>query len=161
MKKIPLNIGRWPSTAKPVTQFAFVDNADFALVEPYRWSTAQFGNTTYARTQIRRDGKTTTLSMHRLILGVTDRSVLIDHRDRNGLNNQRRNLRFSNKSQNAMNSPGHRDRKSKYKGVSFETFTGKWLVQLTLNGKRVFKQRFTSEIAAGKAYRKAARLFHQ
>ena len=42
--------------------------------------------------------------LHRLILGVQDKNTFVDHWDRNGLNNQRRNLRVATRAQNRANS---------------------------------------------------------
>lgn len=41
--------------------------------------------------------------LHRVLLGVTDPNVIVDHIDNNGLNNTRANLRLTNKVGNALN----------------------------------------------------------
>jgi hypothetical protein len=152
MTIIPLNLGRWKRT--PPTRFAVVSDRDAARVRRHRWSAVRSGKHWYAQTMVKRDGGWRVLKMHRLIKGG---SGLIDHRNLNGLDNRRCNLRFATRKQNAANSHGHRDRKSAYKGVCFETFTGLWLAQLTVDGRLVFKARFHSESKAGRAYLRAAR----
>lgn len=162
MKLIPLNVGRWKRTEP--TKFALVNDRDFARVNRHKWTAVKMGNSWYAHTMAKVGGRWRVIKMHNMVLGfpggieaIRRNSRLIDHRDLNGLNNQRGNLRLATRSQNAANSAGHRDRKSKHKGVSFEGFTKRWLAQLTVNGKMVFKARFDTEAQAGRAYKAAVR----
>lgn len=151
MKQVPLNLGRWKATIP--TKFALVDDADFELVSAYKWHASKDGTYWYAKTNRKTARGWRPTSMHRMILGFP--RALIDHRNLNGLDNRRHNLRLATKAQNAANSPGHRDRKSKHKGVCFEKFTGRWLAQLRVNGKWVFRARFDTEDQAGLAYKAA------
>lgn len=50
--------------------------------------------------------------LHRVLLNVTDPNIIVDHRDNNGLNNQRYNLRETNKIGNALNMSVNRNKKS-------------------------------------------------
>lgn len=43
------------------------------------------------------------LYLHRVLLGITDPNIIVDHKDNNGLNNTRDNLRPTNKVGNALN----------------------------------------------------------
>lgn len=112
MKKIPLTQG----------QFALVDDSDFESVSRFRWCAVWSNNTKsfYAsRHEIkneRRNRKRKMISMHRFILGLTDRNVYGDHRNHDTLDNRRENLRQTTVSQNcshrkglaANNTSGHR-----------------------------------------------------
>jgi hypothetical protein len=71
-----------------------------------------------------------TVYMHRFILGVTDTHVLVDHKDGNGLNCVRRNMRCANKSQNTVNSRPHFDNASGVLGVSFDKRYKCWTVRI-------------------------------
>lgn len=84
--------------------YAQISDID-AYVSEYTWTSHKGRNTVYARSTHK--GKW--ISMHRLILDITDPKVIIDHIDGDGLNNQRDNLRIATHSQNMAN------RKSKYK----------------------------------------------
>jgi hypothetical protein len=75
--------------------YAAIDSSDFELLNRHEWRVLSG----YAVTTI--DGQLT--SMHRLILGLTDHSVVCDHIDRDKLNNRRSNLRVVTRVVNAGN----------------------------------------------------------
>lgn len=58
--------------------------------------------------------------MHRWILGITDKKVLIDHIDHNGLNNQKNNLRIATSSRNKKNQITVANNKFHFNGISLE-----------------------------------------
>lgn len=101
---------------------AMVDDEDFELVSGYgKWTAHKDKNNWYAATTIRVGvNKRRCIKMHRLVMGVLeDKKIRIDHKNRNGLDNTRGNLRKATSSQNAMN---RRNQKrmpdaSKFKGV--------------------------------------------
>jgi hypothetical protein len=66
----------------------------------------------------------------------------IDHIDCNKLNNKIENLRESTKTQNSLNQKIGIRNKSKYKNVSWDKFTKKWLVALKINKKSIKIGRF-------------------
>lgn len=82
-----------------IGNYALIDNNDFKLVSQFKWTAHRCGNTIYAATKINRK----TVEMHRLILGIIDPKIKTDHKDRNGLNNQRYNLRECTHAQNISN----------------------------------------------------------
>lgn len=78
-----------------------IDAVDWDKVKSVCWCAIynQTGKRWYACGRVNNK----TIYMHRFILGVTDRHELIDHKDQDGLNNRRDNLRPVNRSQNAQN----------------------------------------------------------
>jgi len=121
---------------------ATVDDRDRFRASQYRWFLERRRNgTLYAKSKI--DGRWTRL--HRFILKLKRGVGLVDHRDRNGLNNRRTNLINSTHSKNIRNSGKHVG-SSKYRGVWMEK--GKWRAMLYIGV-------FDSEVAAARAYRKA------
>jgi hypothetical protein len=86
---------------------------------------------------------------------------LIDHIDRNGLNNRKNNLRLSNKSLNACNSIKRSNCSSKYKGVSYKKDRKKWEAYINFQQRRVRLGYFKSEIDAAKAYNQKAKELHK
>lgn len=90
-----------------------------------------------------------------------DEGFCVDHIDGKGLNNARDNMRVATHSQNHANKPKPRNIKntktSQYKGVSWDTTTGKWFVLVACQGKQYFVGRFINEIDAANAYDDKAR----
>lgn len=90
----------WLSGNYGAGKAAEVDTEDFELVSKYSWHYRDG----YAVTKTKRpDGKRVTLQMHRLVMGTTDPLVIVDHKDRNRLNNTRDNLREFTPKENANN----------------------------------------------------------
>lgn len=123
-------------------EIALIDDEDFDLVSKYRWRKTTFG---YAIAY--RKGVGDRIWMHRLIMNP-DKGVLVDHRDRNKLNNRRSNLRIANKSLNAVNSKIHTNNTSGVTGVSFDKARNKWKAFASQQNKFVFIGRFDSKRAA-------------
>ena len=142
-------------------QTALVDDADYGhLITGNKWRAfkSENGHTFYAVRTIRKaDGRKTSQLMHRFLLRLRSPKRKADHKDNDGLNNQRHNLRRCSQSQNRMNSrktPGH---SSKYKGVCWDKQTDSWIVQLKIKRKAIHIGRFKDEVLAAKAYDKEAK----
>ena len=130
----------------------FIDTEDYELVKHYSWSALVNSRNTYAKTSIKGSGKRTTL-LHSLLLPD---AKLIDHRDGNGLNNRRRNLRAATHRQNSGNVRKiRRKTTSRYRGVSLHK-CGRFLVQIRNGRERISLGLFVSEIEAAEAYNRAA-----
>jgi hypothetical protein len=91
--------------------------------------------------------------MHRQLLGVTDPEIDVDHADRNGLNNQRYNLRAT-PDQNPQNAKIRIDNTSGFKGVSKSG--KKWRVQISVHGKYFHIGYTTNKLDAARLYNEAA-----
>lgn len=131
---------------------AFVDDADFALLNARSWWSLRHRHggreTTYAYTRI--DGNQ--IGMHNLLVPHAD------HINNDGLDNQRHNLRTATQSQNLMNtrktlSPTS----SKYKGVCWHKRAKKWMASIKINRTPQYLGLFIKEIDAAKAYDAAAK----
>lgn len=157
MKQIPLTQGL----------FALVDDEDFEYLNQFKWHVGGIGNNTYVATQNykgrRFPSHKKTAWMHRIILGITNPAVYVDHKDGNGLNNQRYNLRIATHGQNKANSIKYKGIKnSKYKGVCInkENNKKKWQANITHNGKKINLGAFYVEEYAAIAYNKSAIELH-
>ena len=133
---------------------AIVDDQDFEWLSRWKWSAQLMPDgKVYA---LRRD-KGVLVLMHRLING-TPSGLLTDHKDGDGLNNQRHNLRDATHLQNQMNRRGKKRGSARRKGVWFDRHQpGKqWRSAIRLNGKLKYLGRFDTEDEAGDAYAQAA-----
>lgn len=138
-------------------QQVLIDNEDAQLISQYKWHLAYGPRTAYARTSIRINQKYKKTFMHRLILGLTNPNIQVDHIDGNGLNNQKSNLRICTASENSRNGRAHLDAVSRYKGVSFEQNT--WAAKMRTKEHYLCK-RFTTECAAALQYDKWAKKYY-
>ena len=120
----------------------------------------------YYRVLLSNDGHTKNYDVHQLVANEfttkpeTDSRLVVDHIDRNRLNNQISNLRYVSYSQNCMNSNKQLNTSSKYKGVCFHKQNKKWKAQIQLNNKKIHIGYYDGEIDAARAYNtKAVELF--
>lgn len=114
---------------------AVVDEADIGLVISRTWYGVQSRGTRYAKT-----GKND--RMHRIIVGVTDSSMIVDHINGDGLDNRRSNLRVVTVSENVANRQRSRAG-NKCPGVWIEG--GQWVARVTACYKRHRLGRFDRE----------------
>lgn len=80
----------------------------------------------------------------------------IDHADMNRADNRISNLRLASRSENMANSFKRSTNKSGHKGVSWCSFTGKWVAQITLDGRNRKIGRFSDKEMAAQAYARVA-----
>ncbi len=132
-------------------QCALVDDDDFAAASVYTWYMTRHG---YIAT-----GKTALL-LHRLIIGEPPSGLVVDHIDGNRLNNQRANLRFATKAENAQNSSPRQNASSQFKGVCWRKDCQLWYARISVNKTEIYLGRFTLERDAARAYNVAAVQYH-
>ena len=99
--------------------------------------------------------------MHREVLRIPDH-LLVDHINRNGLDNRKANLRPATAAQNTRNQAKRQDRNfsSKYKGVSRNGGKKLWQAVIHVNCMTMYLGSFHRETQAAKAYDRAARRYH-
>lgn len=84
---------------------------------------------------------------------------VVDHKDRNHLNNQFENLRPATRSQNQMNRGVYASSSTGYKGVSYHSARNKYVAMIKASGQNYFLGRFIDPKEAAKAYDRAAKKF--
>ncbi|MBE3116907.1 hypothetical protein IMZ68_06850 [Candidatus Bathyarchaeota archaeon] len=137
-------------------QVALVDDADFEWLSQWKWCADHQHNSVYA---IRAGSYRKIIYMHRLIMDAKP-GQMIDHRNNNGLDNQRGNLRHCTNMQNARNSIKKKKGSSRFKGVCWKKSNRNWTAQIRLRYKSFHIGSFASEIDAARAYDvKAKELF--
>ena len=148
MKLIDVSTPSYPGT------YAMVDDADFDVLNQWKWSAEKRKGTFYAIRCVRGPGgKKATIRMHRQIVGE---GVEVDHADGNGLNNQRTNLRACSTAKNQQNR-GRSRGASKFKGVLWDKSHGCWKAKIIIDGKRFMLGSFETEEAAARRYDQAAK----
>ena len=127
-----------------------IDDADYPLISGHEWQPMQSKRTTYARCSI----GNRTVRMHRLIMAAKP-GIQVDHRNGNGLDNRRENLRLATSLQNGANKRT-KGPASGFKGV-YRTDRGKrWKAIITVGYKRQHLGCFDTAQEAAAAYDKAA-----
>jgi hypothetical protein len=137
----------------PGNRVALVDDEDYVLISQYAWHAHTVRGVTYAvrRPEVR--GVKHVQYMHALITGWP----LVDHKDHDGLNNQRSNLREATHAENMHNSLKRDSVTSRFKGVGWHSKDRKWRVRIQINGRRRQFGEFAVEEEAAHAYDRAAR----
>lgn len=148
MKELPLTRGK----------VALVDDADFDWLNQWKWyaSEAKPGRFYAVRfIWLKERGAAKIVSMHRELLKVGP-SIKVDHKNGNGLDNQRHNIRAATDSQNSANQFKKSGCTSKYKGVTWDRARRKWAVAIKQNGIKIHLGRFDDEKVAALTYDEAA-----
>lgn len=142
---------------------AIVDDEDYERVAALKWGALKAcGNReqVYAQNYKRIGSKVVALSMHRFIMG-NPLGLIVDHIDRNGLNNTRANLRVCTRSENSRNCKPYRRSKSKsrFKGLVFHK-NGRIEARICSHGVTTHIGSFACEEEAARAYDAAALRIH-
>lgn len=119
-----------------------VDDEDYPIVSRITWS---LDNKGYPHTSKFR--------IHQLVTGLSFK--LVDHKDRNKLNNKKSNLRAASVAQNNANADIHKDSTTGFKGVTFVKRSGKYMARL--GSRKSFLGNFECAEDAARAYDKAAK----
>jgi len=141
---------------------AIVDDQFADELMQYRW---YCDTDRYAKRGVycgKQDGKQKTrmIYLHREVLNLAGvdipKGYETDHINHDKLDNRLSNLRVVTRSQNQHNRKLQRGT-SRYKGVSWEKASGKWMAYIQHNGKQTTLGRFADEPDAARAYDTAAR----
>jgi hypothetical protein len=143
--KVPLSQGR----------FAIIDADDADKVLQYKWTLCErkskFRPIFYARRNHIVDGVQHTIFLHREIINAP-KGVEVDHKNGDGLDCRKENLRLATKGQNQINRHRPPANKFGYTGVCLLPKNGKYFAQITFNNKKIYSKRFKTVIEAAKAY---------
>ena len=146
-KQIPLGKGK----------FATVDDEDYEELARYTWHLKEDKGRFYAARSVKTGKTCKTIRMHRQIINASP-DLWVDHRDGDGLNNLRSNLRQATPQQNAHNRKGARGSRSGLKGAFLDG--NQWRSQIRVAGKMIPLGRFATPEEAAAAYAAAAIRYH-
>lgn len=116
----------------PLTQgfLALVDDSDYERVSNHSWSTFKGRHTFYAVASIRySDSLRKNVYLHRFVLQAQC-GQFVDHKDGNGLNCTRRNLRLCTKAENNRYRRKKQTSRSLYKGVIYCKGAKRWMAYI-------------------------------
>lgn len=162
MIKVPLLFGR---SHEPTGLFAMIDDEDASIMGRHHWRLLRAGKTNAPSNLYAANGRGEL--MHRLITSCP-KGLEVDHINRDGLDNQRSNLRIATHSQNLTNQPSRRvwskrPTTSRYKGVSLYSHPRlkPWRATISVNRKQKSLGYYFTEIDAAKAYDAAAKTYFE
>lgn len=149
MKHIPLTQGKQ----------AIVDDDDYDFLMQWKWHAHKFGHLYYAERTETSTEKRKTIRMHRLLLNAP-KELVVDHKDHDGLNNTRNNIRMCTITQNNTNRRSEKHSASKYLGVCWFNRKQRWFASIRFNKKLIHLGSFINEKDAALAYNKRAAELH-
>lgn len=141
-----------------------IDEADFLCLSQWSWQVHHHGRTNYVRRNRtitnKTDGTCRSLSirLHREIIHAP-KGLCVDHRNGDGLDNRRTNLRLATTPQNGYNRRSTYGR-SRFKGVCLNKERTKWWACITANKRTINLGYHATEEQAARAYDVAARKYH-
>lgn len=111
--------------------YAIIDLEDVDKIKQYKWYEKDNG---YVAAVINKKN----INLHIFLLGKNSKYEMIDHKDRNPLNNRKTNLRYVSRIQNSTNKNIQSNNTSGVVGVSWHKQHKKWYASITVNKKTIF-----------------------
>lgn len=142
--------------------YTIIDDEDYEKISKYKWYSLKNRNRIIATARVTINKKRKRIQLHRIILNMTDPKIIVDHINRNTLDNRKCNLRICTNQQNCMNVGKNKNSTSGYKGVSLKRCINedRWQSNIGYNFKHIYLGLYQTKEEAAKAYdRKALELF--
>jgi hypothetical protein len=129
----------------------WIDLEDYEKVRGYRWRLNGDGRVFHGKRF---------KALSRLIMGVTDPKIQVDHINHNLLDNRKENLRICTGAENTRNMQRLKRNTSGYKGVSWDKNRKKWTAYIHKNNKQIYLGRYQTKEQAAEIYNEAAIKYH-
>ncbi len=137
----------------PITNyngFAIVDAEDYEHISQFKWNRSSSGK------GVPRTGGSS-LNISNLILQT---NKIVDHINRNPLDNRKKNLRLASRSQNNCNTSLYKNNTSGIKGVHFRKDNSKWTAYIQKKGNFIYLGQFDTKEEAIKARNEVTIKYH-
>jgi len=129
-----------------------IDDNDYKEVIKHKWCILIDGHTNYVY------NTTKNYSLHQFIMKTIGTKLELDHINRNGLDNQKHNLRQATNTQNQFNKEKPKNNTSGFKGVVKDG--NRWAAQIRINKKNTYLGSFNSKEEAAIIYDRVALFYH-
>ena len=141
--------------------YCVIDKEDYWKVKDYCWyrQSSRADGLFYASANSKGKLKVSIVLMHSIIF-PTKEGFIPEHKDGDGLNNRKHNLRPATTSQNSMNMKISSRNTSGYKGVNWNKQTNKWRVDISRDKERFYLGYFQNKEDAIKARKEAEESYH-
>lgn len=148
VKEIPLTQGK----------VALVDDEDYEYATRFKWVAHRAWGTWYCERTTTINGRDVSFKLHRVLMNAP-KGLEVDHRNGDGLDNRRQNLRLATRIQNGFNRRKPKNNTSGYKGVT-SAYGGKWEASVSANKIRHHLGVHLTPEDAARAYDRAAKQLH-
>jgi len=138
-------------------RLAIVDDEDFEHLNRLTWWRGG-PRKEYAYTTIYKNGIPKNYPMHRMVMGFPKKSV--DHKNTDGFDNRKMNLRTCTHKQNCANRKKRKDNKTGFKGVVLTKNKQKFIAQIRKSTHNIYIGVYSSAIEAAKAYNEVVTKLH-
>lgn len=130
----------------------YFDPDDFENIKGYCWNVNKQG---YVVARDRTGKHSKCLLLHRVVMRVSQKDLVVDHINHNTLDNRKSNLRVCTRSQNMMNTNPSTRSATGVKGVTWDNDRQKWSASIGINNKNIYLGRFDTFEQAISARRRA------
>lgn len=140
----------------------YFDLEDYDKIKDYTWIRSPHHNkpngylTTTMENTVDGKRKAKTIFFHKLIVDYP----IVDHKNRNKLDNRKENLRNANSFENSVNKEVKSNNTSGFIGVCLFKKSQKWNARINVNKKRIFLGQYSSKEDAIKARLKAEKEYY-
>lgn len=123
--------------------YAYVDAADYEWLSKWKWHLCSGYAVRYEKGKL--------LFMHRETMKPPE-GMIVDHKNRNKLDNTREGLRICTQQENTRNAGKIQGTYSRFKGVSYRKERDKYFGQVYCEGEQYYLGLYADEIDAARAY---------
>lgn len=129
------------------------DQCDHDLIQGYKWYVSGREGNQYPAAFVKGE-KRKYVVMHRVILGISDPKIKVDHKNHNPFDNRRHNIRACTHQQNMFNLSFRIGYKTK--GITYDKSRNRWKARIGYKSKSIFIGWFKTQELAAVAYNKNA-----